>query len=74
MQTYAWKDKRTENYTDEDLEKSESDSDSNDETESDIWYWWWWIWQIICWKYFNNRILIKYVNHALLGFYLCQSF
>ena len=27
---------KTENYIDEDLEKSESDSDSNDETESDI--------------------------------------
>ena len=27
---------KTENYTDEDLEKSKSDSDSNDETESDI--------------------------------------
>ena len=27
---------KTENHTDEDLEKSESDSDSNDETESDI--------------------------------------
>ena len=27
---------RTENYTDEDLEKIESDSNSNDETESDI--------------------------------------
>ena len=27
---------KTENYTDEELEKSESDSDSNDETESDI--------------------------------------
>ena len=26
---------KTENYIDEDLEKSESDSDSNDETESD---------------------------------------
>ena len=27
---------RTENYIDEDLEKSESDSESNDETESDL--------------------------------------
>ena len=27
---------KTENYIDEDLEKSESDSDSNDETESNI--------------------------------------
>ena len=27
---------KTENYIDEDLEKSESDSDSNSETESDI--------------------------------------
>ena len=27
---------KTENYIDEDLEKSESDSDSNDETKSDI--------------------------------------
>ena len=27
---------KTENYIDDDLEKSESDSDSNDETESDI--------------------------------------
>ena len=27
---------KTENYIDEELEKSESDSDSNDETESDI--------------------------------------
>ena len=27
---------KTENYIDEDLEKSESDSDSNNETESDI--------------------------------------
>ena len=27
---------KTENYIDEDLEKSESDSDSNDETEPDI--------------------------------------
>ena len=27
---------KTENYIDNDLEKSESDSDSNDETESDI--------------------------------------
>ena len=27
---------KTENYTDEDLEKSESNSDANDETESDI--------------------------------------
>ena len=27
---------KTENYTDEDLEKNESDSDSNDETESGI--------------------------------------
>ena len=27
---------KTENYIDEDLEKSESESDSNDETESDI--------------------------------------
>ena len=27
---------KTENYTDEDLEKSKSDSGSNDETESDI--------------------------------------
>ena len=27
---------KTENYIDEDLEKSESDSDSNEETESDI--------------------------------------
>ena len=27
---------KTENYIDEDLEKSGSDSDSNDETESDI--------------------------------------
>ena len=27
---------KTENYIDEDLEKSESDSASNDETESDI--------------------------------------
>ena len=27
---------RTENYIDEDLEKSESDSESNDETEADI--------------------------------------
>ena len=27
---------KTENYIDEDLEKSESDGDSNDETESDI--------------------------------------
>ena len=27
---------KTENYIDEDLEKSESDSDSNDETESGI--------------------------------------
>ena len=26
---------KTENYIDDDLEKSESDSDSNDETESD---------------------------------------
>ena len=26
---------KTENYIDEDLEKSESDSDSNDETKSD---------------------------------------
>ena len=28
--------KKTENYVDDNLEKSESDSDSNDETESDI--------------------------------------
>ena len=27
---------KTENFIDEDLEKSESDSDSNDETECDI--------------------------------------
>ena len=27
---------KTENYIDDDLEKSESDSDSNDQTESDI--------------------------------------
>ena len=27
---------KTENYINEDLEKSESDSDSNNETESDI--------------------------------------
>ena len=27
---------KTENYIDEELEKSKSDSDSNDETESDI--------------------------------------
>ena len=27
---------KTDNYTDEDLEKNESDSDSNDERESDI--------------------------------------
>ena len=27
---------KTENYTDDDLEKNASDSDSNDETESDI--------------------------------------
>ena len=27
---------KTENYIDEDLEKSESDGDSNDETEFDI--------------------------------------
>ena len=27
---------KTENYIDEDLEKSESDSDSNDETKYDI--------------------------------------
>ena len=33
---YVWEKIRTENYIDEDLEKSESDSDSNDETESDI--------------------------------------
>ena len=33
---YVWEKIRTENYIDEDLEKSELDSDSNDETESDI--------------------------------------
>ena len=33
---YAQEKIKTENYIDEDLEKSESDSDSNDETESDI--------------------------------------
>ena len=27
---------KTENYTDDDLEKNESESDSNDKTESDI--------------------------------------
>ena len=24
-------------------------------------------------QYFNNKSLIVYVNHVLLGFYLCQS-
>ena len=33
---YAQEKIKTENYVDEDLEKSESDSDSNNETESDI--------------------------------------
>ena len=33
---YAQEKIKTENYIDEDLEKSESDSDSNDETESNI--------------------------------------
>ena len=60
---------KTENYIDEDLEKSESDSDSNDETESDIdndend--------EQFVKKYFNsNKSLIVCVNHTLLGFYL----
>ena len=55
---------KTENYIDEDLEKSESDSDSNNETESDI----------DNDEYFVESILIiVYVNHALLGFYFCKS-
>ena len=33
---YAQEKIKTDNYIDDDLEKSESDSDSNDETESDI--------------------------------------
>ena len=33
---YVWEKRKTENYIDEKLEKSESDSDSNDETEFDI--------------------------------------
>ena len=33
---YAKEQIKTENYIDEDLEKSESNSDSNNETESDI--------------------------------------
>ena len=33
---YAQEEIKTENYIDEDLDKSESDSNSNDETESDI--------------------------------------
>ena len=33
---YIQEKKKTENYINEDLEKSESDSDSNNETESDI--------------------------------------
>ena len=33
---YVQEQKKTENYIDEDLEKSESDCHSNDETESDI--------------------------------------
>ena len=69
------------NLIDDDLEKSssdesdsEADNDFNDETEfhdkkdNDEFKW------IICWQYFNNnKILIVYVNHALLGFYLSQS-
>ena len=59
---YIQKKIKTENYTDEDLERSELDSDSNDETESDIDK-----------KYFNtNKSLVVSVNHSLLGFYSCQ--
>ena len=48
---------KVKNYINEDLENSENRK-------------WWWI---ICWKYFNtDKALIVYVNHALLGFYLCQ--
>ena len=58
---------KTENYTDEDLEKSESDSESNDETESDIVNN-----ELFFKKYFNtNKSLLVCVNHALLGFYFC---
>ena len=59
---YIQKKIKTEDYIDEDLERSESDSDSNNETKSDIDK-----------KYFNtNKSLVVSVNHSLLGFFLCQ--
>ena len=55
---YVQKKLKIENLTDDELGKSESDSDCNDERESNIDY--------------DNKSLIMYVNHALLGFCLCQ--
>ena len=54
---------RTENYIDDEL-----DSDSNDETESDIDN----DEQFVESIFVVINSLIVYVNHTLLGFYLCQ--
>ena len=55
---------KMEKLINDDLESSSSDNETRSDSE-------------ICWylmQYFsNNKTLIVYVNHALLGFYLCQS-
>ena len=68
---------KVENLIDDDLDKSESDdsdSDSNDETKSDDESNESFVKKLQ--KYFNNNkslIVLCVDNHALLGFYFCQS-
>ena len=67
---------KVENLIDDDLDKSESDdsdSDSNDETKSDDESNESFVKKLQ--KYFNNNksLIVCVDNHALLGFYFCQS-
>ena len=63
---------KTEKHTDDDVEKSELDSSFNDETESDIDNGEYDESFVEC-ILIVNKSLIVCIDHALLGFYFCQS-